>query len=303
MRERNRWQEAPPAAEPAAETAPAEAAPPPLVGEKKIILFAPTDPGPLAAHWETAPLDLPHEMALRVDLLMRGFDGRVGETLPASFAARWDEGRVAATAGCHAVVLTRIDSLTLVKGGPGTTGNPDRIEVVAELRVLDVDGKPIYHKRAIGSAVASTSPKLNAAGAKPESRAAWDALDAGLADVRTFLSAQNELSSAPTPGTVIDPASIALIEVSFDTAPAGAEIHIDNAFRGHSPLKLKLPPRQMKVRVVLEGFDPWERDIEPKPGMIIQPVLKPVAAPPAEAAPAPAVEPAPAPEAADEPVG
>lgn len=298
-RQRNQWSE--PAA-PASDGAPAATV---NAKDERIVLFAPLDPGPLVAIYPNAGLELPHQMANRVDLLLRGHDGRVGETLPESFAARWDQGRVAATAGAHVVVLTRVVDLKRTKGSPGTPPIPDRIDAVVELRALDVDGRAIYHKRALGRADAQTSPKLAAASSSPESRATWDALDSGLGSLRTFLAAQNDLTSAPTPATALDQVEIVLVTVEFDAAPAGAEIQVDGIFRGHAPLTLRLPERALPVRISLEGHVPWEREVTPVEGMRIQPVLQPEggAAPAPEAAPADApteaapAETAPAPEA------
>lgn len=289
-RERNRWQ---PPAEPAAGTpVAAEPAPVPLVEKNgdRIVLFAPLAIGPLAEGFPDAKLEFPYEMAKRVDLLMRGFDGRVGETLPVSFAARWDEGRVPATGGCAVVVLSRVNSITMIKGSSGTPPVPDRYDAEVEMRVLNVDGKAIYHKRAIGSYEQVPSPKLAAAGSRPESRAAWDALDAGLANIRTFIAAQNELATEATSATTVPPA--ALLDVTIDAAPTGAEIYVDGAFRGHAPLTLQLPARALRIRIILDGYEVWEKSVMPEAGMRIQPVLKAIPAAPvssvAPAAPVPA---------------
>jgi len=282
-RERNQWQE------PADQPGPAAATPAPTVNEKgeRIVLFAPLDPGPLTAIFPEARLDFPYRAAERVDLLLRGHDGRVGETLPDSFAPRWDQGRVAATAGAHVVVLSRVLDLKRHKGSSGTPPIPDSVEALVELRVLDVNGRAIYHKRMQGRSDVATSPKLAAAAAAPESRAAWDALDAGLGSLRTFLAAQNDLSNAPTPATEMNPAALVLVPVVFDVAPAGAEIHVDGIFRGHAPLTLHLPVRELTIRIGLTGHIPWERTLTPADGMKIQPILTVEGgAAPAEEAPA-----------------
>ncbi len=287
-RERNQWQE--PAAQPGA----AAATPVPTVNEKgeRIVLFAPLDPGPLTAIFPEARLDFPYRAAERVDLLLRGHDGRVGETLPDSFAPRWDQGRVPATAGAHVVVLSRVLDLKRHKGSSGMPPIPDSVEALVELLVLDVNGRAIYHKRMQGHSEVSMSPKLASAAAAPESRAAWDAFDAGLGSLRTFLAAQNDLSNVPTPATAMNPADLVLVPVIFDVAPAGAEIQVDGIFRGHSPLTLLLPIRELPIRISLAGHISWERNVLPADGMKIQPILTAeggaAASEPASAEPAPA---------------
>jgi len=297
-RERNQWHE------PAAQPGPAAATPAPTVNEKgeRIVLFAPLDPGPLTAIFPDARLDFPYRAAERVDLLLRGHDGRVGETLPDSFTPRWDQGRVAATAGAHVVVLSRVLDLKRHKGSSGTPPIPDSVEALVELRVLDVNGRAMYHKRMQGRSDVATSPKLAAAAAAPESRAAWDALDAGLGSLRTFLAAQNDLSNAPTPATEMNPAALVLVPVIFDVAPAGAEIEVDGIFRGHTPLTLHLPVRELPIRISLAGHIPWERIVTPEEGMKIQPILAPEGGAAREAAPAAPAAPEAAPAAPAAPV-
>ncbi len=291
-RQRNQWQE------PSAGSGAAVPAPLSLEADR-IVLFAPLDPGSLGALYPDARLDLPHRMANRVDLLLRGHDGRVGETLPDSFAERWDQGRVAATSGAHVVVLSRVVDLKRTKGSPGTPPIPDRVDAVIELRALDVDGRAIYHKRALGRSEAATSPKLAAASASPESRATWDALDSGLGSLRTFLAAQSDLTNAPTPATEM--VSIVLVTVEFDAAPEGAEITVDGIFRGHAPLTLRLPERSLPIRISKEGYVAWEREVMPVEGMRIQPVLTVEGGVPApEVAPVPAAPADPAPPSDDE---
>ena len=294
-KDRNRWTEA--------DAKAAEATPPPATTATdggavtakvadRIMLFAPTEIGPLAAIYPEARLDFPHDMAEKVDVLMREYDGRVGELLPESGAPRWDESRVPATAGVHVVVLSRILELRLHKGQPGVAARPDRIEAIVEVRALNVDGKTVWRKRAGAEAEVPTSPKTITAAARPESRASYDALDAGLGALRGWLATQSDLVDRPTRASEeVVPAAAALIEVEIDSDPAHADIFIDGVFRGSTPQKLKLPPRTLHVRIERKGYTTWEQpQVKPEPGMRIQPALQPVAAPPA--APAPAAPPA-----------
>ena len=55
-------------------------------------------------------------MANYIDLLAKNADGRVGESLPDSGSAEWDQGRVAATRGAHLVVVTKVIDLLRVAG-------------------------------------------------------------------------------------------------------------------------------------------------------------------------------------------
>jgi hypothetical protein len=283
-------------------TAPATAAEEPATvaghTRQRIVLFAPTGIGPLAAIYPAARLDFPHALADRVDLLMPGHDGRVGEVLPDSDAKRWDEGRVPATAGAHVVVLTQVVSIDRVEGSIGIGNRPSRVDALVELRALDVNGVAIYRKRAVAQADVPTSPKVVSADGRPESRAAWEALDSALSDFRTFLAARNELADQPTalsqqPG----PAAAALVPVTIDSDPPKADVMIDGRFRGTTPLTLKLPAREITVRIERQGYAPWEKQgLVPSPDMTIQPALLPLAVPaPTPAPPGAGEQPAPAP--------
>jgi serine/threonine protein kinase len=52
-------------------------------------------------------------------------------------------------------------------------------------------------------------------------------------------------------------------------APAGAEIHIDEQVAGHSaggPLKIKVPPGQRNIEVILQGYQPFRESVPVSPG-------------------------------------
>jgi hypothetical protein len=245
------------------------------VRRERIVLFAPTGLGPLATFDPAARLEFPFALADRVDLLMKGHDGRVGEVLPDSDSPRWNEGRVPATAGAHVVVLTQVLSLNRVKGGTGLGSRPDYVEAVVELRALDVNGTALYRKHAVGEADVSEKPKIVTDNGKPESLAAAAALDVALSDFRAFLSAQNELANQPT-GLADPTAQIAMV---VDSEPAGADVLIDGVFRGTTPLKLSVPARQVKIRIERQGFIAWERVLVPRADMPIKPALIAIPAP------------------------
>jgi hypothetical protein len=302
----NRWDEADASATGAtpAGAAPAAATDGASIDDRhaaRIMLFAPVEVGPLAAIYPEARLDFAHRMAEKVDVLMREYDARVGESLPDSGAARWDEGRLPATGGVHVVVLARILDLRLHKGQPGVVARPDQVEAFVEVRAVNVEGKTVWRKRAGAAVDAPTSPKTITAAARPESRAAYDALDAGLGALRGWLATQPDLSDRPQRAweDTAPSAAAALIEVEIDSDPGRADVLIDGIYRGTTPQKLKLPPHALKVRIERQGFLPWEREVTPQAGMTIQPALQPVAAPassapPAVPAPVPAAPPSPA---------
>jgi len=290
-RDRNRWTEA--------DSQAAAKAPPPAANAtaggdvtdprtKRIMLFAPTAVGPLTAVFPEARLDFPHRMAEKVDVLMPEYDARVGEVLPDSGAPRWNEGRVPATAGVHVVILTRILDLRLDKGQPGVVARPDRVEAIVEVTALNVDGKQVWHKRAAAMVDAPTSPKTITAASRPESRAAYDALDAGLGALRGWLATQSDLVASPTRASEDPTPADALVEVEIDSDPPRADVLIDGVYRGTTPQKLKLPARALTVRIERQGHQPWERQITAQAGMRIQPALQPLAAATAPGEPAPA---------------
>ncbi|MBA3686501.1 MAG: PEGA domain-containing protein, partial [Planctomycetes bacterium] len=283
--ERNKWQEEPAPEAPA--TANGEAPVPaprpapvidPETGNKRIVLFAPTDIGPLAELYPEAKLDFPHEMAKRIDLLVRDADGRVGELLPSSEDPRWDKGRVGATYGSHLVVLTRVLSLKNVHGSGGAGGQSDRVVAFAEMRAFDADGKLVFTKKASGESAISQSPKTLSASAKPESRAAWQAIDHAFGVLRRFVAEREDLSGLPNRASQDPlPTPAPQVEVAIDTDPARADIVIDGQYRGTTPQTIPLPTRPVTVRLERQGYQAWERQITPSAGMRIQPALEPLA--------------------------
>ncbi len=280
--ERNRWQESEPTPAPATgAAAPAPVRAPgidPEAGLKRVVLFAPVDIGPIAELYPAARLDFPHEMANRLDLLVRDADGRVGELLPSSEDQRWDHGRVPATYGSHLVVLTRVLSLKQVHGSGGTGGQGDRVVAYAEIRAFDADGKLVFTKKASGEARMAQSPKTLSDSAKPESRAAWDAIDHAFAVLRRFVEERQDLPGAPSRASGDPlPAAAPLVAVVIDTDPVRADILIDGVYRGTTPQTIPLPTRPLKVRLERQGYQIWEREVTPCAGMRIQPALDPIA--------------------------
>ena len=53
--------------------------------------------------------------------------------------------------------------------------------------------------------------------------------------------------------------SISLVSITSD--PTGAEIYVDDRFLGSTPSQVPLTTREWKVRLVKNGFEPWERTL------------------------------------------
>ncbi|MBA3847713.1 MAG: PEGA domain-containing protein [Planctomycetes bacterium] len=263
----NRWQE------PAPTPAGVAPAPAPDAGDDRVVLFAPVALGALADQHPGARLDFAHDMASRMDLLLRDHDGRVAESLPDSDDAAW-QSRVPTTAGAHVVVLTRISEIQHLTGHTGASGSPARIRAVVAMRALDVDGKEIWAKKASGMADVGSSPKLMSASAKPESRAAWDACSVGLKSLFAWLEARPDLVATPhrasadvPPGTVVD--------VVINSQPPNADILIDGELKGTTPRTLPLPARPVTLRLERQGHRVYTRTFTPSAGLEIAPALEP----------------------------
>jgi hypothetical protein len=64
----------------------------------------------------------------------------------------------------------------------------------------------------------------------------------------------------PTPAVASGERNGGVMVVTSD--PDGAEIWVDNSFRGQAPAKLVLPPGKHSIRLSLQGFEEWKRDVE-----------------------------------------
>jgi hypothetical protein len=76
------------------------------------------------------------------------------------------------------------------------------------------------------------------------------------------------LIPVPAPPAIITPP---LPKDSFVmmTAPAGAEIHVDQLASGHStggPYRIKVDPGQRVIEVFLAGYEPWKQSVSVDPG-------------------------------------
>jgi hypothetical protein len=71
--------------------------------------------------------------------------------------------------------------------------------------------------------------------------------------------------------------------VAITSVPSGAEVYLDNAFRGLSPMTLdSVPPGTHGVRTRLSGYQDWSSQIQVTAGQTTQiaATLLPVATPP-----------------------
>jgi hypothetical protein len=50
--------------------------------------------------------------------------------------------------------------------------------------------------------------------------------------------------------------------LNVQSEPAGAQLFVNNALKGRTPLKLELPPGQYEIRMDLSGYYNWEAQIE-----------------------------------------
>ncbi len=265
VREQNKWTESDAEAKPEAVTV-AESG-----GDDRIVLFAPINLGPLASIYPDGARELPHKMANYIDLLVRGADGRVGETLPKSGDPAWDKGRVATAGGAHLVILTSVIELKRVEGVPDSTGRHYTQYSVVELRAIDVDGRVVLTKQIKGQTEYVKSGKFMGAVNEPESVATWQALSTGCGIIKKYLDDNPDLRAIPKQ---LPAGAINMIEVTIDSDPAKADILIDGVFKGTTPQVIPLPAKECKITIERQGYQTWSRVLVPVTGMRIQPALE-----------------------------
>ena len=262
--ERNRW-DTPAADKPAAVSTTTPAS------HQRIVLFARVDLGPLAAVYPTADVEYAHDMANYIDVLARDADGRVGEAIPTSADDVWLRGRVPTAAGAHLVVLTRVLEFTTVKGIADSHGSNEQIRALVEVRGIDADGRIVLVRKVSGFAGVARLAKYAGQANEPQSLAAWQALSTACGLVKAWLDGQPDLSPTPRQsGTGTGD----LVEVSFDSDPAKADILVDGVFKGTTPQAIPLPIKPLTIRIERAGYKPWTREVTPAPGMKIQPALE-----------------------------
>lgn len=240
---------------------------------RRVVLFAPVALGPLAEIYPEADLTYARNMAQRIDATVQGARAFVGSALPSSGDPRWDEeGMLGEARGAHVVVLTRITDIER-RSRPGSD---DMAVVTSRMVALRADGTEVWRKTTESSY--SLRPnirvQLQPAG-RPESRAAWEACRRNLTALRYWLELQPDLD-------VIDPADVPeeemapLVDVKIDSDPQNADIIVNGTFRGHTPMVVPLPVRELTLRIERQGYHPWERTITPSSAMNLAPALTPL---------------------------
>ena len=53
--------------------------------------------------------------------------------------------------------------------------------------------------------------------------------------------------------------------VTITSTPDGAEVWVNGEFVGNTPAKLTLAARKCKIRVSLQGYKDWERELQVHP--------------------------------------
>ncbi len=89
----------------------------------------------------------------------------------------------------------------------------------------------------------------------------------------------------PTPTVIVASATPtptpALATLRLDVDPPGATVLVDQQDQGYTPLTLDLPAGSYRVWVQKEGYEPWEREVELKPGedVLVAEALRDIASP------------------------
>lgn len=262
---RNKW--VPPSADkPAAvTTAPAE------TSSSRIVLFARVDTGPLVKVYPAADVEYAYQMATYIDVLARDADGQVGESIPTSSDEIWTRGRVPTAGGAHLVVLTRVLEFTRVPGIADSHGSNEQVRALVEVRCVDADGRIVLVRKVSGLAPVARSAKYAGPENEPQSLATWQALSTACGLVKAWLDGQPDLSPAPRQSGA---GTGDVVEVSFDSEPAKADILVDGVFKGTTPQSIPLAPKPLTIRIERVGYKPWTREVTPVPGMRIQPALE-----------------------------
>lgn len=235
--------------------------------EKRVVLFAPVTLGPLAGIDPEARNRFANDLAAKLSSAVTDAKAWASATLPESGSSAWTEGPVGAAAGAEVVVLTEV--LDLERKANAGVGD-GRVSVTVRTQALGINGRALYSATTSDWVADKTSPKLMADGAQPASRAAWGACKQGLTGLSDWL---NQAPGPVMPTTVaVDGPSIA---VSVNSIPKGADIMIDGAFLGNTPMIINLPVEEVTVTLQMQGYHDWQKTLTASPGMTIQPALTP----------------------------
>jgi len=246
----------------AAEKPPQQADDQPKAGGR-IILFAPVALGKLSDIYADAKLDYARKAAVYITVLAGDAAGQVSARLPDGASPDWKQGLVPAARGAHLVVLTSVLDLHRAAGIQDSHGPNEKAVALVEMRGLDRNGVMVFSKKAYGEAAAVVSPKFGGDANAPESLATWQAIATCLGSLRAFLRDQQDLPVSTD------------IEVIIESTPPGADVLVDGAFIGNTPMTIRLPPRLLTLAIERAAFKPWSRQLTPIAGMHIQPVLEP----------------------------
>lgn len=82
----------------------------------------------------------------------------------------------------------------------------------------------------------------------------------------TTQSVKDSGDTKQTPATAEGKAPETPASVAITSNPDGAEIYIDEALVGNAPSTVKLQPGKHTIRVALDGYKPWSREITTQSG-------------------------------------
>lgn len=154
------------------------------------------------------------------------------------------------------------------------TLNPDLPQGLAEVVLKCLSKKPedrFLRGEALTKALAKcTAPKPGQPAAAPpqeqRKRGAGPLAAAGLAAlialggaVYYFASSKNEAPPPPPPPVIKE---VKTGTLKIDSGPPGAQVYVDGAFKGKSPLQIPLPVGKHEVRLTLADHHEWEAQIE-----------------------------------------
>jgi hypothetical protein len=74
------------------------------------------------------------------------------------------------------------------------------------------------------------------------------------------------------------PQTPAFATLRIDSSPRGAEVVVDGEFVGYTPASYGTRPGRHDVRLTLDGYEPFETNVQPRPGetVSVNPTLRPI---------------------------
>lgn len=252
--------------------------------QARTILFAPVAVGDeVLAEYPEAPNIYASDMATSIAKLIPGAKAWASASLPVSGDPAWQDGALGATSGAHLVVLTVVEEIT-VKTGVVGVANSDQLLAKVTQRALDVTGKERWFKTVVAKTPLLANPKTPHPGGQV-GKAAWEGCKKSLLALKYWLTqtGDEQLPDRLTPSNDPMPDGPELIRLGVSSEPAGADIYVNDVFRGKTPTEVPLPGVEIQLRLHKDGFQAWSRTLTPTEGMKLAPALEPLAAPaPAE---------------------